>query len=79
MRRGRNGNPCGPRALASMTETGLLYSFTHAGETVYRLCGSASHHHLVCRVCGMAAERQGKGDRVRHLGAAVAEVAELRP
>ncbi|PZG21020.1 Fur family transcriptional regulator [Nonomuraea aridisoli] len=46
------------RALASMTEAGLVHAFTHMGEGVYRLCGSASHHHLVCRVCGMVAERQ---------------------
>ncbi|MBE1584177.1 hypothetical protein ACFPOI_29360 [Nonomuraea angiospora] len=24
----------------------------------HRLCGPARHHHLVCRVCGMVAERQ---------------------
>ncbi|TDD18428.1 Fur family transcriptional regulator [Nonomuraea diastatica] len=48
------------RALASMTEAGLVHAFTHAGEAVYRLCGSAEHHHLVCRVCGLVAEREEK-------------------
>ncbi|TMR24823.1 transcriptional repressor [Nonomuraea turkmeniaca] len=46
------------RALSSMTEAGLLHVFIHAGEAVYRLCGTAGHHHLVCRVCGLVAERQ---------------------
>ncbi|MFC5833440.1 Fur family transcriptional regulator [Nonomuraea insulae] len=46
------------RALASMAEAGIVHAFTHMGEAVYRLCGPARHHHLVCRVCGMVAERQ---------------------
>jgi Fur family ferric uptake transcriptional regulator len=46
------------RTLSSMTEVGLIHAFTHAGESVYRLCGPARHHHLVCRVCGRVAERQ---------------------
>lgn len=48
------------RALASMTEAGLVHAFTHAEEAVYRLCGPARHHHLVCRLCGMVVERQEK-------------------
>jgi Fur family ferric uptake transcriptional regulator len=46
------------RALSSMTEAGLVHVFTHAGEAVYRLCGPFGHHHLVCRVCGLVAERR---------------------
>ncbi|WP_433428364.1 Fur family transcriptional regulator [Nonomuraea sp. CA-141351] len=46
------------RALTSMAEAGIVHAFTHTGEAVYRLCGPARHHHLVCRVCGMVAERQ---------------------
>jgi Fur family ferric uptake transcriptional regulator len=46
------------RALSSMAEAGLVHVFTYAGEAVYRLCGPAGHHHLVCRVCGLVAERQ---------------------
>ncbi len=46
------------RALSSMTAAGLLHAFTHGGEAVYRLCVTGSHQHLVCRVCGLVAERQ---------------------
>jgi Fur family ferric uptake transcriptional regulator len=46
------------RTLSSMTEAGLVHAFTHAGEAVYRLCGPARHHHLVCRVCGLVTERE---------------------
>ena len=28
------------------------------GEALYRLCGSAHHHHLVCRLCGTTKEIQ---------------------
>jgi len=45
------------RTLASMVEAGLVHSFTRAGEIVYRLCGPAKHHHLICRTCGLVVER----------------------
>lgn len=34
---------------------------TPEGETVYRLCGSETHHHhLVCRRCGRTVEIEGR-------------------
>jgi Fur family ferric uptake transcriptional regulator len=50
------------RALQSLVESesaDLLR--TDAGEMVYRLCGVAHHHHLVCRSCGKTVEVQGPG------------------
>jgi len=29
------------------------------GEALYRLCGEAHHHHLVCRSCGSTVEIEG--------------------
>jgi Fur family ferric uptake transcriptional regulator len=29
------------------------------GESVYRICGTGHHHHLVCRVCGRTVEIEG--------------------
>jgi Fur family ferric uptake transcriptional regulator len=31
------------------------------GETMYRRCGAAHHHHLVCRQCGRTVEIAGPG------------------
>ncbi|GAA2826174.1 zinc uptake transcriptional repressor Zur [Nonomuraea rubra] len=45
------------RALTSMAAAGLVHTFTRTEETVYRLCGPAKHHHLICRVCGLVIER----------------------
>jgi Fur family ferric uptake transcriptional regulator len=29
------------------------------GEAIYRLCGEAHHHHLVCKSCGVTVEIEG--------------------
>lgn len=29
------------------------------GESVYRICGTGHHHHLVCRMCGRTVEIEG--------------------
>ena len=29
------------------------------GEAIYRLCGEAHHHHLVCKSCGQTVEIEG--------------------
>ena len=45
------------RALADAGELDALRS--DDGETRYRRCASADHHHLVCRVCGTAVDFEG--------------------
>ena len=46
------------RALAEAGQVDTLR--TEDGETLYRRCGSAHHHHhLVCRKCGAAVEVEG--------------------
>ncbi|MEV0825132.1 Fur family transcriptional regulator [Nonomuraea rubra] len=45
------------RALTSMAAAELVHAFVRAEETVYRLCGPAEHHHLICRACGLVIER----------------------
>lgn len=47
--------------LRALAEAGQLDTLrTDDGETLYRRCGSASHHHhLVCRSCGRTVEVQG--------------------
>ncbi|WP_223168190.1 Fur family transcriptional regulator [Nonomuraea sp. SYSU D8015] len=45
------------RTLTSLAAAGLVHTFTQAGEIVYRLCGPAKHHHLICRSCGLVIER----------------------
>jgi Fur family ferric uptake transcriptional regulator len=48
------------RALASMSETGVVDRLPHdAGESCYRLCSSAHHHHLVCESCHRVVELKG--------------------
>ncbi len=46
------------RTLADLVAAGELDSLRGpAGETLYRRCGDAEHHHhLVCRVCGRTEE-----------------------
>lgn len=49
------------RALQAMVEDGDVDALrTEDGESVYRRCGGAHHHHLVCRVCGRTVEVQDK-------------------
>jgi Fur family ferric uptake transcriptional regulator len=45
------------RSLAGMVEDGSAdVLVTGTGESVYRLCSQAHHHHLVCRFCGRTVE-----------------------
>ena len=43
--------------LAEAGEVDLLR--TEEGETIYRRCSPAHHHHLVCRTCGATVEVEG--------------------
>lgn len=47
--------------LRSLAESGQVDTLrTDDGETLYRRCGTDSHHHhLVCRACGAAVEVEG--------------------
>ncbi len=47
--------------LRALAEAGQLDTLrTEEGETLYRRCGSAHHHHhLVCRRCGATVEVEG--------------------
>lgn len=49
------------RALQSLADAGEIDALRNDdGETVYRRCSSARHHHhLVCRVCGRTVEVEG--------------------
>ena len=49
------------RALQTLADNGEVDALrTDDGETVYRRCSSASHHHhLVCRRCGRTVEVDG--------------------
>jgi Fur family ferric uptake transcriptional regulator len=49
------------RHLQSLTEGGLVDALqAEHGETVYRQCASADHHHhIVCRYCGKTTEVEG--------------------
>lgn len=56
-----SGNPIGLatvyRALQGMVEDDEVDALrTDEGESVYRRCGTAHHHHLVCRLCGRTVE-----------------------
>lgn len=45
------------RSLAAMVDDGSAdVIVTSSGESLYRLCSEAHHHHLVCRVCGSTVE-----------------------
>jgi Fur family ferric uptake transcriptional regulator len=48
------------RALQSLATSGEVDSIaSDDGETVYRMCSSMHHHHLVCRQCGKTVEISG--------------------
>ena len=48
------------RALQSLVDSGRADVLrTTTGEAMYRECGTAHHHHLVCRSCGRTVEIQG--------------------
>jgi Fur family ferric uptake transcriptional regulator len=50
------------RHLQVLSEDGLLDSIRDAGgETLYRRCRTAAHHHhLICRACGTSVEVEGR-------------------
>jgi Fur family transcriptional regulator, ferric uptake regulator len=45
------------RTLGSLVEHGVVDTMAHSrGETCYRLCSDAHHHHLVCSECHRVVE-----------------------
>jgi Fur family ferric uptake transcriptional regulator len=45
------------RALTDMVESSEADALTGSdGETRYRICGAAHHHHLICTSCGKTVE-----------------------
>ena len=60
------------RTLGLLSEHGVIDSLAHRqGETCYRLCGGAHHHHLVCSDCHRVVELAecDLGPRLEKLGA----------
>lgn len=48
------------RNLAMLVDAGEVDTILRAdGETLYRRCSQAHHHHLVCRTCGRTVEVSG--------------------
>ena len=48
------------RALQALADSGEIDSLrTESGESIYRRCSAAHHHHLVCRSCGATVEVEG--------------------
>ncbi len=51
------------RTLTNLIKSGDADSLqSQEGELLYRACGAAHHHHLICRVCGVTVEIEA--DRV---------------
>ena len=49
------------RHLQSLADAGAVDVLRSPdGESVYRICGTGHHHHLVCRECGRAVEIEGR-------------------
>ncbi len=49
------------RHLQALADAGAVDVLrTPDGESVYRICGTGHHHHLVCRVCGRTVEVEGR-------------------
>lgn len=49
------------RHLQALAEAGAVDVLRSPdGESVYRICGTGHHHHLVCRVCGRTVEIEGR-------------------
>lgn len=44
------------RALNALAEEGTIDALAIEGENLYRACSPGHHHHLICRVCGVAKE-----------------------
>ena len=56
------------RTLQSLAEAGEVDVLrTDAGETLYRACSTAHHHHLLCRECGFTVEVDGPAVDTRFL------------
>ena len=48
------------RTLAALAEVGAVDVLRNEdGESLYRLCSTTHHHHLVCRACGATVEVEG--------------------
>lgn len=47
------------RTVQALVEDGTADTVTRKGEQVYRACGPAHHHHLVCVTCGATTEISG--------------------
>ncbi|NCV96322.1 MAG: transcriptional repressor [Actinobacteria bacterium] len=48
------------RALQSLVDVKIVDQLRKEdGEAIYRLCGEAHHHHLVCKSCGSTVEIEG--------------------
>ena len=48
------------RTLQVLAEAGDIDALrTETGESIYRRCSAAHHHHLVCRTCGATVEVEG--------------------
>jgi len=48
------------RTIQALLETGEVDVVLRSdGEALYRRCGTAHHHHLVCRQCGRTVEVEG--------------------
>ena len=48
------------RALQSLLDDKMVDLLRREdGEAIYRLCGEAHHHHLVCKSCGSTVEIEG--------------------
>jgi Fur family ferric uptake transcriptional regulator len=60
----RNGETIGLttvyRALQALADDKVIDQLRRDdGEAIYRLCGDAHHHHLVCKNCGETVEVEG--------------------
>lgn len=47
------------RTLQALERDGTVDSVNRNGESLYRACGSAHHHHLVCTGCSVTIEVDG--------------------
>lgn len=48
------------RALNALADEGTIDALTLEGENLYRACSPGHHHHLICRVCGVAQEIEAR-------------------
>lgn len=44
------------RTLSALADAGAVETFHKGDEALFRLCGDAHHHHLVCNACGLVEE-----------------------